>query len=69
VRLRLGISDGQMTEVIEGDIVEGAELVTSVVLPGQSARPAATAFPFGQPGRGGFPGGGNRGAAGGANRR
>ena len=62
VRLRLGITDGQNTELIDGDVQEGAGVVTNVVIPGQtSTRPAATAFPgFGQPQRGGFggPGGG-----------
>jgi HlyD family secretion protein len=71
VRLRLGISDGQNTELIEGDLKPGAELVTNVALTGET-RPAATNFPFGQPGRGpggfgggGFGGGGNRGGGGG----
>jgi HlyD family secretion protein len=75
VRVRLGISDGQNTELIEGDLKEGTELVTNVAIGGQSTRPATTAFPgFGGPGGrggfqgGGFPagGGGNRGAGGGA---
>ena len=60
VRLRLGIADGQNTELIDGgDLSEGSEVVTNVAIAGQSTRPATTAFPgFGQPGRGGFPGGG-----------
>ncbi len=58
VRLRLGISDGQMTELIEGDLEEGAAVVTTVTIAGQQARPSANQQPFGQPGRGGFPGGG-----------
>lgn len=58
VRLRLGISDGQMTELIEGDLAEGSEVVTSVTIAGQATRPPANQqSPFGQPGRGGFPGG------------
>jgi HlyD family secretion protein len=67
VRLRLGISDGQNTELIEGDLEQGNDVVTNVVLGGESTRPAATTFPFGQPGRGGRDGfgggfgGGNRG--------
>jgi len=59
VPLRLGITDGQNTEIVEGDLAEGAAVVTNVVIAGQTTRPATTAFPgFGQPGRGGFPGGG-----------
>jgi HlyD family secretion protein len=74
IRLRLGISDGQTTEVIEGDVQEGTALVTNISTATESTRPAPTAFPFGpQPGRGGFPGGGfgggGRGAAGGAGGR
>jgi HlyD family secretion protein len=63
VRLRLGISDGQNTELVEGELQQGTEVVTNVVLASES-RPAATAFPFGQPGRGGFPGGGFPGGGG-----
>jgi HlyD family secretion protein len=64
-RLRLGISDGQNTEVIEGDLQQGTEVVTNLAL-GNETRPAATNFPFGQPGRGGFgPGGGGFGGPGG----
>lgn len=68
VRLRLGITDGQTTELIEGDVKEGSEVVTNVVIAGQTTRPAATAFPgFGAPGgRQGFPGGGFGGQGGGA---
>ncbi|MGE0449088.1 MAG: efflux RND transporter periplasmic adaptor subunit [Vicinamibacterales bacterium] len=62
VRLRLGISDGQTTELIEGALTDGAELVTNIVIAGQTTRPAATTpSPFGQPGRGGFGGFGGRG--------
>jgi len=72
VRLRLGISDGQNTELLEGDLQQGTDVVTNVAL-GNETRPAATNFPFGQPGRGGFgpggfgggPGGGGRGGGGG----
>src|SRR5262249_11774979 len=73
VRLRLGISDGQSTELIEGDLQQGQEVVTNIALANET-RPAATNFPpFGQPGRGGFgpgggfggPGGGGRGPGGG----
>lgn len=63
VRVRLGITDGQATELIEGDLTEGLALVTSVNT-GAEARPAAAAggFPFM-----GMPGGGGRGGPGGGN--
>jgi hypothetical protein len=67
LRLRLGISDGQSTELIEGDLQQGAEVVTNFAL-GNETRPAATNFPFGQPGRGQFPGGGGFGGPGGGGR-
>ncbi len=65
-RLRLGISDGQVTEVIDGDVTEGQEVVTNITTGTGSTRPAASAFPFPGPGGGfGGPGGGNRGGGGG----
>jgi HlyD family secretion protein len=67
VRLRLGISDGQNTELIEGDLTEGTQVVTNITIAGQTTRPATTAFPGFGGGRGGFPGagaGGNRGGGG-----
>ena len=65
VRLRLGITDGQNTELLDGDVTEGGALVANVVIAGQTTRPATTAFPgFGQPQRGGFPGGGFPGGGG-----
>jgi hypothetical protein len=68
VRLRLGISDGQNTELIEGDLEQGSKVVTNVALANET-RPAATNFPpFGQPGRGGGFGGGFGGPGGGGNR-
>ena len=71
LRLRLGISDGQNTELIEGDLKEGAEVVTNVAIAGQSTRPATTAFPgFGPPGgRQGFGGGGGFNGGGGGRGR
>jgi HlyD family secretion protein len=65
VRVRLGITDGTNTELLNGEIQEGTEVVTGVVLP-TSARPAANAGnPLLQQGGrgpggfgGGFPGGG-----------
>jgi HlyD family secretion protein len=71
VRLRLGIADGQQTELIQvldnnAKIDDGTDVVSSVTLP--SARNAAAggnAFPgLGQQ-RGGFPGGGFPGQGGG----
>jgi HlyD family secretion protein len=64
VRLRLGISDGQNTEVIDGDVKEGTAVVTNVVIAGQTTRPATTAFPGFGGGRQGFPGGGFQGGGG-----
>ena len=71
VPLVLGISDGQNTELIDGNITEGTEIVTNVTIAGQTTRPATTAFPgFGGPGgRQGFPGGGGFGGGGGRNGR
>lgn len=69
VRLRLGISDGQQTELIQaldGSVQEGTEVVTSVTIGSvrQTPTPAGgNAFP-GLGGRQGF-GGGNRGRGGG----
>lgn len=70
LRVRLGITDGQATELLAGDgIEEGTELVTNVATGSETARPAATggAFPpfMGQqPGRVGGPGGFGGGAGG-----
>ncbi|MDR1989113.1 MAG: efflux RND transporter periplasmic adaptor subunit [Acidobacteriaceae bacterium] len=66
IRLRLGITDGQLTEIIEGNVQPGQEVVTNASAGTASARPAPTNSPFpgGNP-RGGFPGapggGGGRG--------
>jgi hypothetical protein len=63
VRLRLGVSDGQQTELIQaldGPLQEGSEVVTSVTIgpARQTATPqGGTAFP-GLGGRQTFPGGG-----------
>jgi hypothetical protein len=67
IRLRLGITDGQQSELIEaldGPVEAGLELVTSITLGSvrQSVTPAGgSAFPGlggGRQGFGGFPGGG-----------
>ncbi len=67
LRVRLGITDGQLTELLEGDLQEGSEVVTNVTT-GEQTRPAASAFPFAGPqGRGGNFGG--PGGSGGGNGR
>jgi hypothetical protein len=75
VRLRVGIDDGSLTEVISGELKEGDQVVTNfltglepVLRPGQTPQGQN---PFTQPqrgqgGRGGGPGGG--GGGGGGNR-
>jgi HlyD family secretion protein len=70
VNLRTGITDGTNTEVVNGELELGTEVVTGIVLP-SAARPAAAAAgnPFQQGGgnRGGnfgFPGGGGGGGRG-----
>ncbi len=75
VRLRLGITDGQTTELLEGDLQPGTELVTNVTTGNETVRtqPGFGGFPpfMGPGGRGGDRGagpGGNRGGGGGNNR-
>jgi HlyD family secretion protein len=72
IRVRLGISDGQATELLNGEAIhEGMELVTNVTTGNETVRPATTStFPgFGQPQRFGGPGGfGGGGGGGGGNR-
>jgi hypothetical protein len=46
--VRLGISDGQATELLEGDLQPGIEVVTSVTIAGAETRPTPG-------GIGGFP--------------
>jgi HlyD family secretion protein len=68
VRVRLGITDGQNTELVQGELQQGMELVTNVASGTAETRPAANAFPFpGGGNRGGF--GGNRGGGGGGRGR
>jgi HlyD family secretion protein len=69
VQVRLGISDSQFQEVLEGDIKEGQEVVVNMVTglepttrPGQQQ---GTGNPLMGPQRGGPGGGGNRGGGGG----
>ena len=70
VALRLGVSDGTFSEVIEGDIKEGQEVVTNMVTglepartPGQQGTGNPLMGPQRGPGGGGGrgPGGGGRG--------
>ena len=67
VRLRLGVTDGQYTELLEGEIPTNAELVTAVTLGTESANrnPSQSSNPLMQQQRGGMrgpggPGGGGR---------
>lgn len=75
VRLRLGLADGQQTELVQvldntAKVDEGADVVTSVTLPTQRAAAGGNAFPgLGQQQRGGFPGGGFGGGQQGGNNR
>ncbi len=67
VRLRLGVTDGQYSELLEGEIPTNAELVTAVTLGTESANrnPSQSSNPLMQQQRGGMgpggPGGGGRG--------
>ena len=72
VRLRLGISDGQQTELIQaldGELKEGTEVVTNVITGAVRQAPTApggAGFPgLGGGRQGGFPGGGGGGNRGG----
>jgi hypothetical protein len=74
-RLRLGVTDGQMTELLEGEVQAGDELVTNISTGNEAVRtqPGFGGFPpfMGPGGRGGDRGGGpggNRGGGGGNNR-
>jgi hypothetical protein len=69
VPLVLGITDGQMTELIEGELEAGTEVVTNVLTGNETTRPAFNPFggpfPFMGPGGGrGGPGGGGGGGTG-----
>jgi multidrug efflux pump subunit AcrA (membrane-fusion protein) len=58
VRVRLGVSDGQTTELVFGSLEPGMELVTSISTGDEAQRStAAAATPFAP----GFPGGGGPG--------
>ena len=69
VPVRLGVTDGTNTELIEGDIKEGQEIVVNFVTglePARTAGQQGAGNPLMGPQRGGGPGGGgNRGGGGG----
>jgi hypothetical protein len=68
VPVRLGITDSQYTELLEGDLKEGQEVVVNMVTGLEPvARPGQTGAgnPLMGPQRGGPGGGGNRGGGGG----
>ena len=71
VRTRLGVSDGQQTELIQaldGELKDGTEVVTNVITGAVRQAPTApggAAFPGLGGGRQGFPGGGGGGNRGG----
>jgi hypothetical protein len=71
VRVRLGITDGTNTELLNGELQPGDEVVTGIVLP-TSARPTAAGgnplLQQGGRGPGGFGGGGFPGGGGGRGR-
>jgi len=58
VPVRLGITNGQLTELLDGDIKVGQQLVTNIILPQTSTASAQQNNVFGNMGRGGGPGGG-----------
>lgn len=52
VRLKVGITDGTVTEVLEGDVQEGTAVITDATLPGAApAGGGGAASPFGGPPR------------------
>ncbi len=57
--LRTGISDGQFTELVTGDLKEGDKVVTNFIIPGATTTivPPQQGNPFQQPQRGRGPGG------------
>ena len=66
--LRLGVADGQNTELIQGDLKEDQDVVTNVITAAQrkATNAAGTAAPiFGNQRGGGFGGGGFGGGGGG----
>jgi hypothetical protein len=69
VPVRLGISDGQTTELIKGDLQPETTVVTNITTVAEATKTATTATaPGGVFGGLGAPGAGNRGGGGGGNR-
>ena len=69
INVRTGVTDGQWAELIEGELTEGQEVVTGVILPNAAAQVPGTSGgnPLMGPQRGGQPnrgGGGNTGGRG-----
>ena len=65
LRLRLGISDGQFTEVSDGGLEAGSEVVTNISTGAEvRTQPTGGGFPPFMGGRGRDGGGGNRGGGG-----
>jgi multidrug efflux pump subunit AcrA (membrane-fusion protein) len=64
VRVRAGLSDGTSVAILGGPLVEGAQIVTSVITPQTAAQPQSTGSPLmpnmGRGGRGGPSGPGRR---------
>ncbi|HEY6358709.1 MAG TPA: hypothetical protein VIX35_10720, partial [Vicinamibacterales bacterium] len=68
VAVGIGITDGQTTEIVSGDIQPGAQVVTRIIIP-VSLRPTTTGNPLmGNQPRGGGPGGMQPGGGGGGGR-
>jgi hypothetical protein len=68
VRVRTALADGTFSEIVEGDLKEGQEVVVNMVTglePRSGAGQQGTGNPLMGPQRGGPPGGGNRGGGGG----
>ena len=60
VTVRAGLTDGSFTEILDGDLKEGQEVVTSVA-GGSAGSSSTTGAPPGFGGPGGMGGGGGRG--------
>jgi len=57
-RIQIGITDGSFTEILQGDLKEGDEVIVMQNVTGDRANRPQTPPGFGGPGRGGFGGGG-----------